>query len=185
MRSHNISKSNVRVTYDENGCSGYVLQYAFHMGYFCKASIAPSTLRSSASEARPEVEAKEKSTHVVVFSGGDAVSEEAASQSKRRQELTLDLGTTATAAAGSAELPPDQQRPDASALEATDPASESGLIWQRVNMGTGEVQKKRAAFEQQIKSQVRGSSSTALSHFTRALHELESQEPGTGLSKKL
>ena len=147
---------------------------------------------SSASEARPETEEKERRTHVV-FSGdgervttpvrqdderasseeeksvrgspaatsvprlateGDTtVSEEVASKSKRKQELTLDLGLTASSSKQPCDRPADPL--DASAENVAATTSESGLIWQRVNMGTGDVQKKRQAFEQQIKSQGR------------------------------
>ena len=141
-----------------------------------------TTGSSSASEARPEAEDTERRTHVLISGeaegektpsgkeeakseqsspvaatavtqvapeGDITMSEEAAaSKSKRKQELTLDLGPTP-----SSSKPPSDRPSEPSEASAAASASESGLIWQRVNMGTGDVQKKRQAFEQQIKSQ--------------------------------
>ena len=44
--------------------------------------------------------------------------------------------------------------------EASDESSENSLVWQRLPMGTGDVRKKRAAYEQQIKALSIGESSS-------------------------
>ncbi len=62
---------------------------------------------------------------------------------KRKQELTLDLDLNA---------PPQMVHQNLSPTPTEEATSESSMIWQRLPMGTGEVSKKRQAFEKQIKA---------------------------------
>jgi len=63
----------------------------------------------------------------------------------RKQELTLDLQREAAA------LPFKSPQDITSSFSPDDSASENSMMWQRLPMGTGDVQKKRQAFEQQIR----------------------------------
>ena len=79
------------------------------------------------------------------------VSAEISERTKRKQELKLDLDLDA---------PPQMIHKEIISPEASDESSENSLVWQRLPMGTGDVKKKRAAYEQQIKAMSIGECST-------------------------
>ena len=63
----------------------------------------------------------------------------------RKQELTLDLQREA------ASLPFKSPQDITSSFSPDESGSENSMMWQRLPMGTGDVQKKRQAFERQIR----------------------------------
>ena len=92
----------------------------------------PSGKEEAKSEQSSPVAATAAAVTQVAPEGDITMSEEAAaSKSKRKQELTLDLGPTP-----SSSKPPSDRPSEPSEASAAAAASESGLIWQRVNMGT-------------------------------------------------
>ena len=61
---------------------------------------------------------------------------------RRKQELKLDLDVNA----------PPLMLHNLPTSATSDESTENSMIWQRIPMGTGDVKRKRQAFEQQIKA---------------------------------
>ena len=98
--------------------------------------------------------ASEKSTKVEMSTCTESPkneSDEISERTKRKQELKLDLDLDA---------PPQMIHKEIISPEASDESSENSLVWQRLPMGTGDVRKKRNAYEQQIKALSIGESSS-------------------------
>ena len=97
-------------------------------------------MSSHGEEAEIQLETSEKATKV-------ELTEEQVFKAQRKQELKLDLDVN---------VPPQMLHhlPTGSPTCSTEAeeSSENSMIWQRLPMGTGDVMRKRQAFEQQIKA---------------------------------
>ena len=99
------------------------------------------------SEKSKRKEISEKESEVVVVTKPAEVEPECkpTPATIRKQELTLDLQKEA------ASLPFKSPQDITSSFSPDDSGSENSMMWQRLPMGTGDVQKKRQAFERQIR----------------------------------
>jgi hypothetical protein len=72
---------------------------------------------------------------------------------QRRRDLTLDLLAASPAPSAGEEVTPTSAQPSGPLPPSGAAATESNVVWQRVPLETGDVRKKRQAFEQQIRAQ--------------------------------
>jgi len=115
------------------------------------ASVASSSSGSYSvtpeSEQRRRSEVKRREEDAAYGAGAS----ERETPQQRRKELTLDLLAASPAPPSEAEeaTPTSEAQPEA----LPDTSTENAMVWQRMQLDTGDVRKKRKAFEEQIQSQ--------------------------------